>query len=268
MPQLTYQGSMAGESTATASSTMPARRIASGPPSRAAHHCRTAITSSAVPPMIRATLMNGCLGRSKGISRSQCTNSPTPVGSDIQFTIIDGALSAGSQPRSTRAARVIRVNTPAKTPMPAAVALAIRALWEPLMCAAQTSTRNGSATPALAFTAIAAVTSVMPTTCRPRRANSEPVARRPMTSRSLCPPPTMWMIIIGLATTTHSATGTRPPRRRVSSGSAHTSSSRPSTSVRRMSRTPAMMFVPTVHATVFASRMNSGPYGAGVSCQK
>ena len=212
--------------------------------------------------------MNGCLGRSKGISSSQCTNSPTPVGSDIQLTIIDGALSAGSQPRSTRAARVIRPNVPANTPMPAAVALVIRAVREPLMCAAQTRTRNGSATPALAFTAIAAVTSMMPTTCRPRRANREPVASSPMTSRSLCPPPTMWMIIMGLATATHSATGTRPPSRRVSSGSAHTSSTRPTTSVNRMSSTPAMMFEPAAQATVLASRMNSGPYGAGVSCQK
>ena len=76
--------------------------------------------------MIRATLMNGCLGRSKGNSSSQCTNSPTPVGIDIQLTISDGALSAGSQPRFTCAARVIAPNTAAKTPTPAAVAFVIR----------------------------------------------------------------------------------------------------------------------------------------------
>ena len=78
----------------------------------------------------------------------------------------------------------------------------------------------------------------------------------------------MWMTIIGLATATHSATATRPPSRRVSSGSAQTSSTRPSTSVSRMSSTPAMMLPPDAQATVLASRMNSGPYGAGVSCQK
>ena len=98
---------------------------------------------------------------------------------------MDGALSAGSQPRSTRAARVMRANTLANTPMPAAAAFVIRAVCEPLMCAAHTSTRNGSATPALALTAIAAVTRTMPTTCRPRSANSDPAASRPMTSRSL-----------------------------------------------------------------------------------
>ena len=35
-----------------------------------------------------------------------------------------------------------------------------------------------------------------------------------------------------------------------------------------MSSTPAMMLPPDAQATVLASRMNSGPYGAGVSCQK
>ena len=185
MPQLTYQGSMAGESTATASSTIPARRIASGPPSRAAHHCRTAITSSTIPPMIRATLTNGCLGRSKGISNSQCTNSPTPVGSDIQLTIIDGALSAGSQPRSTRAARVMSGEHAREHADAGGGGLGDPRGREPLIWAAHTSTRNGSATPALALTAIAAVTSAMPTTCRPRSANSAPAASRPITSRSL-----------------------------------------------------------------------------------
>ena len=74
--------------------------------------------------------------------------------------------------------------------------------------------------------------------------------------------------MIGLATATHSATGTRPPSRRVSSGSAQTSSRRPGSRARRISRTAAIMFSPTAAATALAIRMNSGPYGAGVSCQK
>ena len=60
MPQLTYHGSVAGERTEVASSTMPARRIASGPPSRAAHHWRTAIHSSRAAPIPRKMLMNSC----------------------------------------------------------------------------------------------------------------------------------------------------------------------------------------------------------------
>src|SRR5919112_3058848 len=107
--------------------------------------------------MILATFTNGCLGRSNGISSSQCTNSPTPVGADIQLTIIEGALSAGSQPRFTWAARVIAANTAANTPTPAAPAFVMRAVRDPLKWAAHTSTRNGRATPALALTAIAAV---------------------------------------------------------------------------------------------------------------
>ena len=78
---------------------------------------------------------------------------------------MDGALSAGSQPRLTPATRVHAAKVTAKTPMPAAVPLAMRTQREPDMCAAHTSTRNGSASPALALTAIAMVTSAMPPTC-------------------------------------------------------------------------------------------------------
>ena len=106
-------------------------------------------------------------------------NSPTPVGIDIQFTIIDGALSAGSQPSPTPAANVQAANTTAKTATPAAVARAMRGHSGPDSCPAQTSTRNGSATAALALTAIAIVTSAMPPTGAPRRATSEPAAAGP-----------------------------------------------------------------------------------------
>ena len=78
----------------------------------------------------------------------------------------------------------------------------------------------------------------------------------------------MLITIMGFATATHSATGTRPPRRRVSSGSAQMSSARPGSRASRMSSTPAMMLLPTSQATALAMMMNSGPYGAGVSCQK
>jgi hypothetical protein len=69
----------------------------------------------------------------------------------------------------------------------------------------------------------------------------------------------MWMTITGLATAIHSATGTRPPSRRVSSGSAQISSSRPGSSASRMRITPRMMLLPVAQATPLARRMNSGP---------
>ena len=55
------------------------------------------------------------------------------MGIDIQFTIIDGALSAGSQPRSTPATSVHAAKTTANTPMPAAAALTMRTRWVPDM---------------------------------------------------------------------------------------------------------------------------------------
>ena len=259
IPQLRYQGRVAGDRTATASSTMPARCTASGPPSRAAHHWRHAIQISSAPPMTRATLTNGCLGTSTTSRTRVWTNSATPVGHDIQFTIIDGALSAGSHPRLTPAARVHAPKVATNTPIPATVAFAIRRRRDPVSCPAQTSTRNGNAIPALAFTAIPAVTSAMPPAGAPRRATRDPAASRPTTSRSLCPPPTMWITMTGFATAIHNATGTRPPSRRVSSGSAHTSRARPGSSAIRIRTTPRMMLSPASQATDWAIRMNSGP---------
>ncbi len=186
------------------------------------------------------------------------------------MTIIDGALSAGSQPNPTPATTEQVANTAANTATPAAPAFTIRARCAagPVSWAAQTSTRNGSATAALAFTAIASVTSVIPAAGAPRSATSAPAASRPITSRSLCPPPTMWITIIGLATATQNATGTRPPSRRVSSGRAQTSRASPGSRASRISTTPTTMWSPASQATDLAIRMNSGPYGAGVSCQK
>ncbi|OLS99931.1 hypothetical protein BJF90_37165 [Pseudonocardia sp. CNS-004] len=203
--------------------------------------------------------MNGCIGTLTIMLISEWVNWPTAVGSDIQFTIIDGALRAGSQPSPTPAANVQAANTTTKMLLPAAIAFTMRARCVPDMCAAHTSTRNGSAIAALAFTAMAPVTSTMAAMWPPRSATSAPAASRPTTSRSLWPPPTMWITITGLATATQSATGTRPPRRRVSSGSAHTNSSRPGSSASRISTTPRMIVSPVSQATVFAIRMNSGP---------
>ena len=176
-----------------------------------------------------------------------CRNSPTAVGIDIQLTIIDGALSAGSQPRPTPAANVQAREHHDEHGDAGGDGLGDpRRAAEPVSCAAQTSTRNGSATPALALTAIASGDERdAARRCWPRSATSAPAASSPTTSRSLCPPPIMWMTIIGLATATHSASGTRPPRRRVSSGSAQTSSASPGSSASRISTTPRMMLSPT-----------------------
>jgi hypothetical protein len=109
------------------------------------------------------------------------------------------------------------------------------------------------------LTAIAAVTSAMPHTGAPRRVISAPAASMPTTSRSLCAPPIMWMTIIGLATASHSASAGRPPRRRLSSGSAHSSRASPGSIASRISSTPRTTLSPTSAVTDLASRMNSGP---------
>src|SRR5882757_10338576 len=118
------------------------------------------MTSRATPPMIRVTVMNGVLGSPPiGQLKMLKISSPDPVDSDSQLTIIEGALSAGSQPSPTLAATVQAVNTTRNTPKPAAPALMILVRCGPVSRAAQTSTRNGSATPAVALTAMAMVTS-------------------------------------------------------------------------------------------------------------
>ena len=143
--------------------------------------------------------------------------------------------------------------------MPAAAAFAMRAVREPVMCAAHTSTRNGSATPALALTAIAAVTSAMPPTCWPRSANSDPAASSPIDEQ----------VVVAAAdhVDDHHRVGDGDPQRHrhPPAEAAGELGQRPHQQQQaraegsRMSSTPAMMLSPIAQATALASRMNSGP---------
>ena len=266
-PQDRYQGSVGGARIAVTSSVMPARRTASTPPCLAFHHCTASTTRTATSAASRIIVTNGASGSGPNICTKPCISSPSPVGRLTQLEIMVGACMAPIHPRSWPDASMAPPNTTANTPMLAAQACTKRRSGLPGIRAAHTQTRNGSATSALALMAAATVTSAIPTICRRLNVISTPDARNPIISRSLCGPPTRCTTISGFANTSQNAMGSLPPRCRTRPGSDATSSTRPIIMVSRMAITPRIRCSPVPATISFATRMNNGPYGAGVHSQ-
>lgn len=97
----------------------------------------------------------------------------------------------------------------------------LRTFDSPAMWLAHIQTMNGSAIAAVGLISMPIVTRTTARTCLRSRAARTPMVRNASIIRSLCGPPKRWMTIIGLATASHSATGSLPPRCLTSRGSAH-----------------------------------------------
>lgn len=262
-PHAGYQGCTTGASSAPSRSTIPARRIASsGPPPRAAASCASTTTASTTSATALAAARNGQVAPGSTSATAPRAASASSVAGEYQVTASSGTESVASQPRPTPAASVSTVNV--AIAVAAAAVVAPASGRRPDRCRAHASTTNGSARPALTFTATAAVSRTVPATGRRPSTSAAAAATMPMINSSWCTPPTRCTIVSGFASTAHPACGSEPPRCRVSRGSAHHNSPIPTSSTRRTSSTPAATFSPVTATTPLLSSSASGPYGDGV----